>query len=91
MSPDRREAGKKRICLVAPSLQQGGLERAMSTLASYLHSQGFVVRLVTLYRMPHFYQLHREVEVIEPSFTRSGASKVGYYLRTFPYLRCAIS
>lgn len=78
---------KKTICLISPSLQMGGLERAMSNLAIYFNSQGYKVHYLLLYNFEKFYQLDSNIEIIEPHFDYSNTLKPLYYLRLLKYIR----
>ncbi|MEG1937398.1 MAG: hypothetical protein RR132_07640, partial [Rikenellaceae bacterium] len=59
----------KKICLIAPSLQMGGIERAMSTLANYFVSKGHEVYFVTIFPFEHFFELDNRVHLYEPSYS----------------------
>ena len=47
----------KKICLIAPSLQMGGIERSMSVLANFFVKQDFDVYYVSIFPFEHFFFL----------------------------------
>lgn len=59
-----------RICIVAPSLQMGGVERASTTLANYLAREGNDVHFLPVFPHPQFFALHHSIEISEPGFNR---------------------
>ena len=77
----------KRICLIAPSLQMGGIERAMSTLANYFVTQGVEVSYVAMFPFEHFFKLDERVKYFEPemSYPKGGnvLKLLSYYRRVF--------
>lgn len=83
---------KKKICLIAPSLQMGGIERAMSTLANYFVSRGHEVHFITLFPFEPFFVLDERINVYIPpySFPRYGRSllqTISYYAKMLaPFL-----
>ena len=66
---------KHSICLISPSLQMGGLERAMSNLANYFCGQGHDVIYVVLYRFDKFYRLDERIKIIEPMARRKSKER----------------
>jgi glycosyltransferase involved in cell wall biosynthesis len=78
---------KRKICLIAPSLQMGGIERAMSTLANYFVTKGHEVYFVTLLSLDPFFTLDERVRLYVPpySFNRHlrGWRYMIYYMRLF--------
>jgi glycosyltransferase involved in cell wall biosynthesis len=77
---------KKRICLIAPSLQMGGIERAMSTLANYFLSQGHEIHYLTLFPFDPFFELDNRINLYTPpyKFPRFGRN---IFQTTFYYLK----
>ena len=76
----------KRVCFIAPSLQMGGIERAMSTFANYFAAKGIAVYYITLFPFEPFFELHPDVNLIEPPYEyprygRSRLTTISYYLR----------
>ena len=59
---------QKRLCLVIPSLQAGGMERVIAELASYFADQQCEVHLAILTKGELFYQLNKKVIVHKPKF-----------------------
>lgn len=80
----------KKICLISPSLQLGGLERAMSNLAIYFHEQGYIVTYILHYKFERFYHLPSEIEIIEPTFFKNKTIKPVYYWKLLFYIRNAV-
>lgn len=60
-----------RICIVSPSLNLGGIERALVTLAIEFQSLGFEVCFISCLKDIHFYKLTTGIEIYEPQFRRS--------------------
>ena len=56
----------KKICLLAPSLQMGGKERAMSTLANYFVTKDIDVYYIAMFSFEHFFELDSRVKYCEP-------------------------
>lgn len=77
------------ICLISPSLQMGGLERAMSNLGNYFNSKGYKVYYIVLYRFDKFYELDNGIELIEPDFSYN-VSKWIYYLKLLSYIKAKV-
>jgi len=78
---------QKRLCLVIPSLQAGGMERVIAELASYFADQKCEVHLVILTKGELFYKLNGKVIVHEPKFVFSQKYRYLYILRTLVFLR----
>ena len=72
----------KTICIVAPSLQGGGIERALSTLSSHFVKRGHKVVYIACRAGKHFYELNPQVIFREPSFVYTASSRfklLNYY------------
>lgn len=73
--------------MLAPSLQMGGIERAMSTLANYFVTQGVEVYYVSMFPFEHFFSLDADVKYFEPDVKypkKGGMIKlVRYYWKVF--------
>ena len=50
---------QKTICIVAPSLQSGGIERALSILSSHFVKKGHKVVYIACRKGQHFYELNQ--------------------------------
>lgn len=80
---------KKRICLVIPSLQPGGMERVMSELAAYFCNQeGLEVHLV-LYGIKRdiFYPLPSNIIIHKPMFEFNNKWRTWNTIKTIIWLR----
>lgn len=80
---------RKRICLVIPSLQAGGMERVMSELAGYFVSkQNLEIHLV-LYGISRevFYEVPDEIMIHKPSFRFDNRLRLWNTIKTLFYLR----
>ncbi|WP_207423845.1 glycosyltransferase [Desertivirga brevis] len=75
------------ICLISPSLQMGGLERAMSNLANYFCEQGHKITYITLYNFEKFYKLDDRITLMEPHLDYKNTPKYLYYLKLLKYIR----
>ena len=58
----------KTICIIAPSLQGGGIERALTTLSSHFVSRGHRVIYIACRAGNHFFKLDSRVVFKEPPF-----------------------
>lgn len=77
-----------KICLISPSLKNGGLERVMSELATYFASKKEVqVYLILLIRCDKFYSVSEKVQIIEPDFNYKNYSRVFFTFKILIYLR----
>jgi GalNAc-alpha-(1->4)-GalNAc-alpha-(1->3)-diNAcBac-PP-undecaprenol alpha-1,4-N-acetyl-D-galactosaminyltransferase len=79
----------KKICLVIPSLQSGGMERVMSELATYFCSkEEFEVHLV-LYGLTRevFYLIPDNIIVHKPTFEFDNSMRTWNTLKTLWFLR----
>lgn len=82
-------SNKKRICLVIPSLQAGGMERVMSELAQYFCAKPeYEVHLV-LYGLTReiFYSVPENLIVHKPEFEFNNDKRTWYTLKTLWFLR----
>jgi len=83
---------KKRICLVIPSLQAGGMERVMSELAWYFSEKEEVELHLVLYGISRqvFYSLPASVMLHSPGFSFSNRLRLINTLRTLAFLQKSI-
>ncbi len=83
---------KKKICFIAPSLQMGGIERAMCTLANYFVTQGHEIHYITLFPFEPFFELDCRIKLYTPPFSfprygRNAFQTMSYYLKMLtPYV-----
>ena len=82
----------KSICIVSPSVNMGGIERALVVLANYFVSEGHKVSFISCLARHHFYVLDTKIYLIEPDFKHSGRflTKIIYYLRVSFFIRRTI-
>ena len=80
---------KKKICLVIPSLQAGGMERVMSELARYFSNKPELEIHLVLYGISPvvFYQIPGIIIIHKPGFTFNNRYRLYYTLKTLFYLR----
>ena len=78
-----------KIVIIAPSRKLGGIERALSVLANEWSNLGFQVVYISCLKHDPFYTLDDKIEVIEPSFERSGGiiNRFIFYPRLVFFLR----
>jgi GalNAc-alpha-(1->4)-GalNAc-alpha-(1->3)-diNAcBac-PP-undecaprenol alpha-1,4-N-acetyl-D-galactosaminyltransferase len=74
---------KKKICLIAPSLQMGGIERAMSTLANKFAEKGYQIHYVTLLPLDNFFKLDEAIIVYKPNYYFSRKMTIYEYLNFY--------
>lgn len=79
----------KTICIVAPSLQGGGIERALTTLSAHFVKKGHKVIYIACRSGKHFYDLDPNVIFREPPFKHvtSPLQKLFSYQRTISFVR----
>ena len=56
----------KRICIIAASINMGGMQRAAVNICNQLVMHGFDVMLVTLFKHEHFFKLDEKIKFREP-------------------------
>ena len=80
-----------KICLIIPSLRYGGSERVMSLLVNdwAKKKKDVDVYLILLTKQKRFYELHKDVTLIEPNSTynKNTLSKLIYKFKTLLYIR----
>jgi GalNAc-alpha-(1->4)-GalNAc-alpha-(1->3)-diNAcBac-PP-undecaprenol alpha-1,4-N-acetyl-D-galactosaminyltransferase len=78
---------KKKICLIAPSLQMGGIERAMSTLANHFSDRNHEVYFITILALTPFFKLNDNVHYIVPPYhferKKNLFKYIKYYINIF--------
>lgn len=79
----------KRICIVSPSLQMGGIERQLTVLSTHFVKRGHEVYFIACRSGNHFYELDSRVHFIEPSFVHvsQGIYKMWSYYKTINFIR----
>jgi GalNAc-alpha-(1->4)-GalNAc-alpha-(1->3)-diNAcBac-PP-undecaprenol alpha-1,4-N-acetyl-D-galactosaminyltransferase len=78
----------KKICLVIPSLQAGGMERVMSELANYFCTKsGIAVHLIILAKSEIFFDLSPQIIVHMPAFYFNQKFRLFFIIKTLFFLR----
>lgn len=79
----------RKILIIAPSRKMGGIERALSVLSNEWAKQEIEVVYVSCLKSEPFYELHQDIQAIEPSFKRSGGfiNKLTFYPRLLLFIR----
>lgn len=79
----------KRICVISPSLQMGGIERQLTILSAYFVKRGHDVHFIACRAGKHFYELDSRVHFVEPPFvhTAKASSKLFSYVKTISFIR----
>ena len=79
----------KKICVISPSLQMGGIERQLTILSSHFIKRGHEVFFIACRAGKHFYELNPKIKFIEPPFLHTTASgkKLGSYYKTISFIR----
>lgn len=82
----------KKICLVIPSLQAGGMERVMSELAAYFATKNNLEIHLVLYGITReiFYAIPDSLIIHKPQFSFNNRWRLYYTLKTLSYLRKTI-
>ena len=77
-----------KICIVSPSLSNGGIERALTNLSDSFVKEGHSVIFIACRRGQHFYSLNENVVFCEPPFTHnnSGIHKITTYFKIVRFL-----
>lgn len=83
----------KKICLIIPSLQAGGMERVMSELAGYFSAKPELEIHLVLYGISPviFYKIPQNITVHRPKFIFNNRFRIYYTLKTLLFLRKEIS
>lgn len=83
------EETKKKLCLVVPDLNKGGMERVMSELAWYFSTRpGIETHIVLLTsRSKIFYTIPEEINIHEPGFEFNNKCRLISTLRTLFFVR----
>ena len=86
-------SGKLKICLVIPSLQSGGMERAISELAShFVNNKKAEVHLVLYGKSREiFYPVPDSIRIHKPEWPFNNDRRTLYTLRTLSWLRRTIT
>jgi len=77
----------KHIMIVLPHLLCGGTERTAAELANFIAGEGQKVSILLMYKKEIFYDLHQDVNIIEPSFNRKGLGRYFYIPLLIFFLR----
>lgn len=79
----------KRIALVIPSLQAGGMERVMSELSNHFVSKDEVDLHIILYgiRRDIFYSISNKITVHKPDFEFDSSKRLWNTIKTLWFLR----
>lgn len=83
---------KKKLCLVIPSLQAGGMERVMSELATYFDTKRDLEIHLVLYGITGeiFYAIPDSLIIHKPQFRFNNRWRLYYTVKTLFYLRKTI-
>lgn len=82
---------KKKICLVIPSLNSGGMERVMSELAHYFSTiDSIETYFISYTKGEKFYNLPPNIKFLENDIGFNRKSKTIYAIKTISFLRKAI-
>lgn len=77
-----------KVCLIVPTLKQGGAERVISELASQFSQQGVEVHLILLAKAEDFYSIDCNVTIHRLGFVNKGrVQKIFSEIKTFFKLR----
>lgn len=80
---------KCNICIIAPSCQMGGIERALSILSAHFVKRGHRVTYISCRAGNQFYPLDSQVAYLEPPFkhTTKFGKKMFSYWNTIKFIR----
>ena len=83
---------RKKLCLVIPSLQAGGMERVMSELATYFAAREELEVHLVLYGISReiFYPIPDNILISIPGFKFHNRWRLWYTIKTIYFLRKAI-
>lgn len=77
----------KHIAFIIPSLQQGGLENAVSVLVNHItKSSKLKISIICFYNNSVFYTIDEKVDIYIPTFRRKGYSTIRYYFKTYRFI-----
>lgn len=79
----------KTICIISPSLQNGGIERSLTTLSEHFVNRGHSVIFITCRSGYHFFSLDSRVILREPSFSHNTSNILKFlsYLKIIIFIR----
>ena len=76
-----------KICIIAPSLQMGGIERELTILANFFVDKGYEVYYITLLNLEPFFLLDDRVKLISSPFEfnreKSILKYLSFYIKVF--------
>jgi GalNAc-alpha-(1->4)-GalNAc-alpha-(1->3)-diNAcBac-PP-undecaprenol alpha-1,4-N-acetyl-D-galactosaminyltransferase len=83
---------KRKLCLVIPSLQAGGMERVMSELTWYFSHKSYIELHLVLYGITRevFYSIPGSIVLHKPSFEFNNKWRLIYTVRTILFIRKTI-
>jgi GalNAc-alpha-(1->4)-GalNAc-alpha-(1->3)-diNAcBac-PP-undecaprenol alpha-1,4-N-acetyl-D-galactosaminyltransferase len=83
---------KKKLCLVIPSLQAGGMERVMTELTTYFADREDIKAHLILYGITReiFYQIPGNITIYKPSFNFNNRWRMWHTFKTMYFLRNTI-
>ncbi len=56
----------KKVCIIGPCVNMGGIERASSVMANEIHAQGHQVMYLAIFRHPRFFEISPDILFDEP-------------------------
>jgi GalNAc-alpha-(1->4)-GalNAc-alpha-(1->3)-diNAcBac-PP-undecaprenol alpha-1,4-N-acetyl-D-galactosaminyltransferase len=82
-------AAKKKVCLIIPSLQAGGMERVMSLLANYFSKTDAIECSLILYGLKRdiFYSIDSRITIYRPPFSFNKSHRLWNSVKTLFFLR----
>lgn len=81
--------GNRKVLLITPSIDMGGMQRAMTNLANGLVEIGVEVEMFALFRNSHFYELNKSVSFSENPQDTSKQNSIGRLLSVLSEIRKA--
>jgi glycosyltransferase involved in cell wall biosynthesis len=81
---------QKSILFLIPSLQQGGLENAVTVIANSFAKKDLKVFIACAYKKDVFYRLDEAIIVFHPDYERDIYSTFSYYLKTIKFFKSKI-
>lgn len=87
-----QKSEKRKICLVIPSLQAGGMERVMSELANYFSKKNSLDVNLVLYGKSRevFYPLSENISIHKPAFQFNDSQRFLSTIKTIIFIRKTI-
>ena len=81
----------KRICIIAASINMGGMQRAAVNISNQLVQQGCDVTLITLFKHEHFFKLDEKIKFREPNQEVGKQNKISRIFEIVKHIKKSVT